>query len=1533
MSTPKEIIENIRKEFGIDKELDDEAKKIINNQHEMLARAIKQLSVDLYSKEIHFVMELIQNADDNEYTVKEPFIRFIIEQDKILVQNNENGFSEKHVQALCDVANSTKTKKMGYIGEKGIGFKSVFRISHTPQIFSNGFRFELRGNDKEFPLSYIVPYWIENVPNYVDLDLTNIVLPLREDISEDFFKKFQELDPTLILFLRKLKRIEIHNIINQTMDKIILKEENGIRIIQYNNIKKNYKVIKQVLSVPKEVREDKRSEVEETELVLAFPLDEKGDAKTDEEQKVFVFLPTRSYGFKFLIQGDFLVTANREEIHKDKKWNIWLRDSIADVLIKSIEEFKKDEKLSKSYYNYLPAKKEITDPFFSELVDKIYDKLKQEECILSASNQWRKPQDLYIGDKEIRNIVSNDDLRKFFNKEYILDKLSIPEEVLKHLEIPQFDIDKLIELLQNTDWLQGQPDEWFVKLYAYLNKKLNDDQQLKTIKELKIIRLENRQLTSIQEDVVFLPLDKRTTYGFEKDLRVIKRETIQPEEDEKEQKKAINDFLKKLGVKNASPYDIIENHILKIYDDGSFKNKSKEKRIGYIRYIKDHLDDYEKGFNEELKKRYYYSYYDYSNKKPLDRLKKSLYLKSYQLIDNKEEYKKPNEIYLSKEYGNKNHLEKLFKNIEDIYFIHNEYIEDILETYKKFKRYKDKKNYIKEKSKEIKEWQEFFIKIGVNEILRIQETENHDLTTQDLERLRKGEKGNLEWFRNFESEDLEKLLQKINKERSKYLLKHLDSNWEKLKEYKKFIYEWSYRSGAKSKSNNDYDANWILLLKNSSWIYNSKSSFSKPLEVFLDKKEIRDLLGDSVHYVNIEIKNKDLIESLGINTQAKVDVVLNYLKVLVKNQHKDLEIYKNLYKFLCKNFDKESERIVDSFRENAIIYVSDSKKLYHNSKEVIWKDMSIIFGQHKAYLEKHYSELRSFFVDQLKVNENAHPKDYADVLLKMSESKERLTQEQEQKLWKIYQELNRYLNPSETESLISREDWWENFIKNIKLWSNKNEWQSTDFIYINDNKEFYELFKNKIHFVKLPDDDYHRISFFLKSIKIPYLSKSVKMQLINDEKGTYEEELTQTIRKFMPYIVRNLYNSNHNHYQLLKTEGILQKFFLIECYSYNRLQVKLNLGNYSVDTQRDILLVGNKLYIKKDRIDDTELIAMELGKQLSENDFITLLFLKKDDSKIEEYLKKKEIPELPLHEQLELKEFLIKDKSNVEKERMNQNNEIEEEMEIHYDESGIQESEYQINTKTRETQSQNRYSIGGSNRFDRKFNLNNLTTIIKGNSEEKIQQEINESFEQNQETTDWTPSVSPQQVEAVIEDYQIKEKHYEYREHSSSEFYKHSHDKTIEKKKRDLSSEGKKRVGRWGEEFVFDYLKKEYMKNFQYAEFRETKDGFEFIHENQILAKVIWANKDRDTGEGYDFIIEENQTKKYIEVKSSVEESKEWFDLSEKQWQFLKQNGQNFYIYRVYNAGTNKAKIQKIYEIYKLWLENKITAYPIRIKL
>jgi hypothetical protein len=73
----------------------------------------------------------VQNADDNNYSAGvEPTLVFILQSNGIVVLNNERGFSDKNIRALCDVGNSTKKGlSSGYIGKKGIGFKSVFRVS------------------------------------------------------------------------------------------------------------------------------------------------------------------------------------------------------------------------------------------------------------------------------------------------------------------------------------------------------------------------------------------------------------------------------------------------------------------------------------------------------------------------------------------------------------------------------------------------------------------------------------------------------------------------------------------------------------------------------------------------------------------------------------------------------------------------------------------------------------------------------------------------------------------------------------------------------------------------------------------------------------------------------------------------------------------------------------------------------------------------------------------------------------------------------------------------------------------------------------------------------------------------------------------------------------------------------------------------------------------------------------------------------------------------------------------------------------
>lgn len=68
MSPCQQFIEMLRKdEFGVNVELNETGRRLMDKQQERLGRSLDRLSADLYSKDTHFVLELIQNADDNDY--------------------------------------------------------------------------------------------------------------------------------------------------------------------------------------------------------------------------------------------------------------------------------------------------------------------------------------------------------------------------------------------------------------------------------------------------------------------------------------------------------------------------------------------------------------------------------------------------------------------------------------------------------------------------------------------------------------------------------------------------------------------------------------------------------------------------------------------------------------------------------------------------------------------------------------------------------------------------------------------------------------------------------------------------------------------------------------------------------------------------------------------------------------------------------------------------------------------------------------------------------------------------------------------------------------------------------------------------------------------------------------------------------------------------------------------------------------------------------------------------------------------------
>ena len=80
--------------------------------------------------------ELLQNADDNEYAAGViPAWTLHVADDGAAAWtvNNERGMTPADVRALCDAGNSSKSGRGATrIGRKGVGFKSVFKLSTQP---------------------------------------------------------------------------------------------------------------------------------------------------------------------------------------------------------------------------------------------------------------------------------------------------------------------------------------------------------------------------------------------------------------------------------------------------------------------------------------------------------------------------------------------------------------------------------------------------------------------------------------------------------------------------------------------------------------------------------------------------------------------------------------------------------------------------------------------------------------------------------------------------------------------------------------------------------------------------------------------------------------------------------------------------------------------------------------------------------------------------------------------------------------------------------------------------------------------------------------------------------------------------------------------------------------------------------------------------------------------------------------------------------------------------------------------------------
>ncbi|MCJ1379785.1 hypothetical protein MMC17_002888 [Xylographa soralifera] len=396
----EEVIKRIRKGHGIiEGSLIEELKPhpdlaaALKELHVNLRNSVKLLSEELNTKDAHCVLEMVQNADDNLYEPGvQPKLHFHLQPMKLRVDCNEKGFSEANVKAICSIGQSTKPVE-GCIGKKGIGFKSCWKIANIVAISSGPYSFKF---DRSKDLGMIAPITAVFPSHQYLKGFTQFLLELQTQEKEEQLKKeFKNLPPTLLMFLRRLRclRIDFGNNAykeircepNQQGDLLCLttkdKEERGVEL----TTKVSYIVAKHKIRA--HVGEPKRKGVSETEIVLGFPMSANG-SPLGATQNAHAFLPLRDYGFKFMIQADFLLPASREDILRCP-WNQHLLSGIPTAFCLAVKKLNEKVSLRYTWTRYLPDR--LPHSFLSPLSDTLRLALTTAKVLYSWMDSLEEP--------------------------------------------------------------------------------------------------------------------------------------------------------------------------------------------------------------------------------------------------------------------------------------------------------------------------------------------------------------------------------------------------------------------------------------------------------------------------------------------------------------------------------------------------------------------------------------------------------------------------------------------------------------------------------------------------------------------------------------------------------------------------------------------------------------------------------------------------------------------------------------------------------------------------------------------------------------------------------------------------------------------------------------------------------------------------------------------------------------------------------------------------------------------------------------
>jgi len=373
-----------------------------------------------YSDSNHFVYELLQNAEDAKAT------KTVIEyyKDKLVFYHNGNPFNTADVRGVSSMLMGTKAKEDAQtIGRFGMGFKSVFKYTYQPEIYSDDEAFLIK--------NYLLPIEIDNGWSYVNeknrisygsgkkrpvhpfsasRHLTKIVIPFLKknnngDIEraqgQDVLLKLYELTGEILLFLTSIKSLCWIDKTTGDGAEISLKTDKNDRNIIGCSIRNLNEQKESVTYYLKFKTIFNHSEMQSAEVSVAYKLNNrKNNINEMDGTDICVYFPTKDgTDLPFLIHGSFETAVSRERLMYPSKFNDYLFDILGDLIADSMDNLKHRNLITQTFIRRIllvAFNDEKENGTIKGLRKKVTKKFLEGELMPGTDGRYHKCDDLMI---------------------------------------------------------------------------------------------------------------------------------------------------------------------------------------------------------------------------------------------------------------------------------------------------------------------------------------------------------------------------------------------------------------------------------------------------------------------------------------------------------------------------------------------------------------------------------------------------------------------------------------------------------------------------------------------------------------------------------------------------------------------------------------------------------------------------------------------------------------------------------------------------------------------------------------------------------------------------------------------------------------------------------------------------------------------------------------------------------------------------------------------------------------------------------